>query len=81
MPECAPCRDRRRRRSAKRLTKKFNPVEDIILSTRNDLNDQFVLVAIGAGVVGGVLTGSVAVGMFVALGISAVYVYNGLIRF
>ena len=48
---------------------------------KDDLNDKFVWIALGAGVVTGIMTASIAVGMFTTLGISAACVYTGAIRF
>lgn len=48
---------------------------------KDDLNDKFVWIILGAGAVTGVMTGSIAVGFFTALGLSAACVYTGMIRF
>ena len=46
-----------------------------------DINDVFVATALGAGVISSLMTGSIVVGMFVVLGVSAACVYTGAIRF
>ena len=64
-----------------RLNNHIHPKEDIVMSNKNDINDKFGAMILGAAAISGIATGSFGIALFVGIGLGAAAVYTGAIRF